>query len=353
MNQVEYEDLIEILESKIVKWDHFEGKSFLITGGTGLIGSMMTKMLLLRNDIYNSKIRIVLLVRDSARSKKQLNSYPNAESVQYIEGSVENVNLSEIDVDFIIHTAAPTKSSFFVNNPVETIESIVLGTMNVLNCAKNNNNIKSIVNVSSMESYGTIENDNVTEENLGLIPLDSLRSSYPESKRMSELLAYSYSQEYNVNVTSLRLAQTFGAGITKSENRVFKYFCDCIINDENIVLKSTGETIVNFCYLSDAIRAILILLVDGKAGEIYNAAGDSKGMRIKDVAQWLIDDIGNQQKLIFDVDENEMFAPVNKMKLNCDKIKKLGWNPTVDVQEAYLRLIRSLEPSNNRGTTNG
>ncbi|AZK43499.1 NAD(P)-dependent oxidoreductase [Erysipelothrix piscisicarius] len=341
MNRVEYEDLVEIIESEEVKWEKFDANTFLITGGTGLIGSIMAKLFLLRNRIYNSNIKIVLLVRDRDRSREQLSTYPGYESVRYIEKSIENINISELGIDYIVHTAAPTKSSFFVNNPVETIESIVLGTMNVLNLARVNN-VKSMVNVSSMESYGTIECDNVEEDNLGLIPLTSLRSSYPESKRLTELLAYSYSQEYNVNVTSLRLAQTFGAGITKNENRVFKYFCDCIIKNDDIVLKSTGETVVNFCYLTDALKAILVLLADGDSGEIYNASGDSDSMRIKDVAQWLIDEYGSNQKVVFDLDESTMYAPINKMQLNSDKIKKIGWSPKIEIREAYSRLLESL-----------
>lgn len=342
MKNVEYSDLMEILDSEEIKWNEFENRTFLITGGTGLIGSMMTKMLLLRNELYGSNITIYLLVRDIERSSRQLQKYRNSDEVQYIESSVENANFTNLNADYIVHTAAPTKSSFFVNNPVETIESIVLGTMNVLKYASKSS-VKSIVNVSSMESYGTIESESVSEDHLGIIPLNSVRSSYPEAKRLTELLAYSYSQEYSTNVTSLRLAQTFGAGITENENRVFKYFCDCVLNGEDIVLKSTGETIINFCYLSDAIKAILILLTDGESGETYNASGESYEMTIKDIAEWLIKTHGNENKVIFDIDDTQMFAPVNKMRLNSKKMKQLGWNPRVDIKEAYSRLLVSID----------
>ncbi|WP_342621542.1 NAD(P)-dependent oxidoreductase [Erysipelothrix sp. P66] len=341
MKNVEYSDLMEIIDSEGIKWNQLENSTFLITGGTGLIGSMMTKMLLLRNELYGSNITIYLLVRDIERSRRQLQKYKNSDEILYIESSVENADFTNLNVDYIVHTAAPTKSSFFVNNPVETIESIVLGTMNVLKYASKSS-VKSMVNVSSMESYGTIESDSVSEDHLGIIPLNSLRSSYPEAKRLTELLAYSYSQEYSTNVTSLRLAQTFGAGITENENRVFKYFCDCVLNGENIVLKSTGQTIINFCYLSDAIKAILILLIDGERGETYNASGESYEMTIKDIAEWLIKTHGNENEVIYDIDETQMFAPVNKMILNNEKIKKLGWNPKVDVKEAYSRLLLSI-----------
>ena len=341
MNRIEFDDLQKLMESDAIFWDAFNNSRILVTGGTGLIGSMITKLFLLRNEFYNSNVKILSVVRDSSRAQNQISMYPNHETVVFIEGSIESVDFSSFAADYVVHTAAPTKSSFFIENPVETIDAIVLGTRNVLNFARDAK-VKAIVNVSSMESYGTLDDENVTEDKLGFIPLDSLRSSYPESKRLSELLVYAYSQEYELNATSLRLAQTFGAGITENENRVFKYFCDQIMNNEDIVLKSTGETKINFCYLTDAIKAILILLTNGSGGEIYNASGESYNMTIKQVAQWLLEHHGSSNRLIIDVNDNEMYAPVNRMILNSDKLKMLGWKSEIDIKEAYLRLIESL-----------
>lgn len=341
MNRTEFDDLRKLIESDSIFWDAFNNSRILVTGGTGLIGSMLTKLFLLRNEFHNANVQILSLVRDASKARNQISMYPNSGNVQFIEGSVESVDFSYFSADYVVHTAAPTKSSFFIENPVETIDAIVLGTRNVLNFARDAK-VKAMVNVSSMESYGTLDDENVTEDKLGFIPLDSLRSSYPESKRLSELMVYAYSQEYKLNATSLRLAQTFGAGITENENRVFKYFCDRIMNNEDIVLKSTGETKINFCYLTDAIKAILILLTNGLGGEIYNASGDSYNMTIKQIAQWLLDHHGSTNKLIIDVNDNEMYAPVNRMILNSEKLKMLGWAPEIDIKEAYLRLIESL-----------
>lgn len=341
MNKIEYEDIKSVLSSKLIDWNEFDDSSFLITGGTGLIGSVLTKTLLLRNLENKSNITIYLLVRDKNKAVEIFKGVSNHTEIHYIEDSVETVTFDELDIDYVVHTAAPTKSEFFVSNPVDTIDSIILGTRNILEFAKKSKS-KKVINVTSMESYGTLDNLNVTEDCLGIIPLNSLRSSYPESKRMTELMGLAYSKQYNVQVCSVRLAQTFGAGITANENRVFKYFCDCIINEEDIVLKSTGETIINFCYLSDAIKSILILCLKGNAGEIYNVAGESYNMTIKNIAEWLIDHHGNKSEVVIDVIGEEIYAPVNKMKLNCDKIKQLGWEPQVDIKTAYLRLIASM-----------
>lgn len=295
-----------------------------------------------------SNIKITLIVRDINRAKNMFESYAGHKEINYVRGSIEDLEMLDIKTNYIVHTAAPTKSSFFIQNPVETIKSIVYGTNNILEFASRQK-VRHMVNISSMESYGTLQEEKVTEDMLGNVPLNSLRSSYPESKRLSELLCLSYSEQYDVNVTSLRLAQTFGAGITKNENRFFKYLSDCIIENKDVVLKSTGETIINFCYLSDALKAILITLTNGVSGEVYNVAGKSYGMTIRDITDWLIEYHNSNLKIVIDLNNTEMFAPINKMTLDSSKMVALGWEPEYDLKDAYLRLIESIREEKQFG----
>ena len=196
-----------------------------------------------------------------------------------------------------------------------------------------------------MEMYGVLNADNVTETDLGYIdPLD-IRSSYSEGKRVSELYCKSFYKEKNVPVKIARLAMTFGPGISREENRVYKYFCDCILKKEDIVLKSSGETVINFCYTVDAVLGILSILLKGSNGEAYNVVADPTGMTIKDSAIWLIKEYGGKnQRVIFDIPKKEDgFAPVNSMILSNEKIKKIGWAPETNLKDAYHKLLRYLK----------
>lgn len=343
MNSILKKDLSEIVNNTYIEWDKLKNKSIFITGATGLIGSILVRAILLKNEIDKSNIKLILLVRNIKKAREMFGDY----NIQYIESDIEmcpNID----NVDYIIHAASPTKSKFLSENPVETIDTAVLGTKKILEIAKKNK-VSSMVYLSSMEVYGIIENENVTEEELGYIDLKATRSSYPESKRMSELYCYSYFKEYNLPVKIARLAQTFGAGISKEENRVYKAFADSILKKKDIILKSTGTTKVNFCYTTDAIIGILFLLLNGNNGDSYNLASDKNNMTIFDSAKWLAETYGEGKvNVVIDIPkENLGFAPDNKFVLCNDKIKKIGWKPKYDLKQGYDRLLKYLEEENN------
>lgn len=342
MNKILEQDIETICSSKLIDWNKIDNHSFFITGATGLIGSLIVKSFIWRNINKNANIKMLLLVRNKKTAIDMLGSGNN---IEYIESSIENLNYN-INADYIIHGASPTKSKFFTQNPVETLDISILGTKNVLEIAKNNS-VKSMVYLSSMEMYGTMKAQNVTEEKIGEIEILNTRSSYSEGKRIAELYCYSYFSEYNVPVKMCRLAQTFGPGISKNETRVFKYFADCIINKRDIILKSTGETIINYSYTTDTILGILCILINGKDGESYNIVGEKTNMTILESAEWLLKEFENKNnRIICECNQKNDFAPDNKMILSNQKIKTLGWKSKISLKEGYKRLIKYIKEEN-------
>lgn len=342
MNKILEQDIETICSSKLIDWNKIDNHSFFITGATGLIGSLIVKSFIWRNINKNANIKMFLLVRNKKTAIDMLGSGNN---IEYIESSIENLNYN-INADYIIHGASPTKSKFFTQNPVETLDISILGTKNVLEIAKNNS-VKSMVYLSSMEMYGTMKDENVTEDKIGKIEILNTRSSYSEGKRIAELYCYSYFSEYNVPVKMCRLAQTFGPGISKNETRVFKYFADCIINKRDIILKSTGETIINYSYTTDTILGILCILINGKDGESYNIVGEKTNMTILESAEWLLKEFENKNnRIICECNQKNDFAPDNKMILSNQKIKTLGWKSKISLKEGYKRLIKYIKEEN-------
>ena len=348
MNRVLEEDIEEIVNCTFISWSKLKNKCILVTGATGLIGSIMIKSILKRNLEFGDNIKLVLVVRNI---ESAIEIFGNNSNISYIETSIDNYIVNEeLKIDYIVHGASITRSKLFISNPVETIDVSIIGTKNILEQAKASN-IKSMVYLSSMEMYGTMNLRKVTESDLGYIDPLNVRSSYSESKRACELYCVSYKNEYKVPVKIARLAQTFGAGISQSENRVFKVFAEAIINKEDIVLKSMGTTLINFSYTTDTILGILKILTDGEDGEPYNIVSDNLNMNILDSANWLIETYGDgTNKVKIEIPKENMgFAPNNQMILCNEKLKRIGWNCKYNLKDGYDRLIKFLKEELKKG----
>lgn len=340
MNSILKEDLESIINNKIIEWEKLKNKTIFITGATGLIGSIIVQALILMNERYGANIKLILLVRNEEEAR---NKFKKCDCIKFIVSSVEAYVPQEIKIDYMIHAASPTKSKYFVNNPTETLDIMILGTRNMLEQAKISK-ISSMVYLSSMEMYGTMNSDNTTEDMLGYINPLNVRSSYSEGKRICELYSYSYFSEYNLPIKIARIAQTFGAGISLNESRVYKKFADAVIKKEKIILNTEGSTKINYSYTTDTIIGVLCILLKGKNGEAYNVVGERTNMTIKDSAKWLADKYGeNKVEVVIDIPKEDMgLAPNNEMILSNKKLKTLGWKCEYDLKQGYDRLINYL-----------
>ncbi len=327
-------------------FDKYRNKTFMITGATGLIGSLLVKSLLFLNKSENLNLKVVAVVRNQEKARIVYKDYEgSALYFTRVNFGVEPVIYNE-GVDYIVHCASVTTSKLMISQPVETIITAVNGTEDILRFAKEKK--ASIIYISSMEVYGQIDTgDKVKETQLGYIDLFNPRSCYPESKRMCEILCTAYASEYDLDVKMARLAQTFGVGIMPEENRVFAQFARSVINREDIVLHTDGSSEGNYVYTIDAIAAILLLLTEGVAGEAYNISNEECHMTIKDMALLVKDKIANNEiNVVIDHPNDNMgYAPDVKLFLDSSKIMKLGWKAEIDLEEAYKRMINWMTQS--------
>lgn len=334
------EDFDNILNSEL-DVDEFKDQHFFITGATGLIGSLLVKFLIYANKIRSLNIEIYAMIRNPDKAKR---IYKNCDlsHVHFVIAHLGQNDLKcDAQIDYIIHPAAITQSKLMIQKPIETIQTAVNGTEEILKFATLKN-VKSMVYVSSMEVYGNINKKNkVIEQDLGFIDLTSARSSYPESKRMCELLCTAYSDEYHLNVKIARLAQTFGAGVLSSENRVFAQFAKSVINNQDIILHTTGISEGNYIYTADVVKGLLFLLIKGSTKEAYNISNENNHMTIKEMANLVIDNFGSlSEKVVIDIPKENMgYAPDVHLWLSNKKMKELGWKPTYDMYQSYKRMI--------------
>lgn len=307
----------------------FDGKTILVTGATGLIGKLCVKSLL--NSGYNTQV--IALVRDEEKAK---NIFGESKRLTYLVQDINQRINTTRRVDYIIHAASTTSSKDFVEKPVETIYTAINGSRNILEFAKNKR-LEGMVYLSSLEIYGVNEKENIKERDYGYIDILNPRSSYSESKKMVETMCISYGTEYGVPVKIARLAQTFGAGVSISDNRVFAQFAKAIINKENIVLHTKGETKRNYCYTTDAVRGIFTILTKGENNNAYNVANENSYCSISEMAHLLENEY---TKVEYKIDEvNRGYNPTVKIALNTEKLNALGWEAKVDLKEMFDRLI--------------
>ncbi len=341
------EDIEQVVHSNL-PWNELRGKTVLVTGATGLVGSQIVKTLLAANRIRNTEISVLALVRSKEKTVRVFGDLCNRGDFSlHFADITQPIEISG-PVDYILHAASKTASAEFVKHPVETIDTAVIGTKNILELARIKQSA-GVVYISSMEVYGNpgFSDHCITETELGYIDNLSVRSCYPESKRICECMCASYFAEYGVPVKIARLAQTFGAGVDVSENRVFAQFAKAVINGHNIVLHTKGESYGNYCYIADAVSGILTVLLKGKSAEAYNVACENATMKIAQVADMVSKDIaGGKIKVVFDIPESTLtygYAPDVVLRLDSGKLRELGWDTVIasNLQTMYQRLIAS------------
>lgn len=334
------QDMDRIVQESRIPWEKLTQKNVFVTGSTGLIGSAVVRALLHRNQKFGDRISVMALARNREKAEALFPGDPAG--LTLLMGSIEDLPLISEPVDYIIHCACPTDSSFFLHQPVDTIVTILNGTRNILDLAREKQTA-GVIFLSSMEVYGKIEEEILlSEDNLGEIDLMSPRSCYPMAKRMAENMCCSYWAQYGVPVAVCRLAQTFGPGVNVDDKRVFAYMARCVLDGRDIELATSGSKKNMYLYTADAVTAILTILLLGQPATTYNAANPNTYCSVKEMAQTVADTFGKgkvQVKTNCHADQLAKYPPDTFLYLNTKKLHDLGWTPAVNLIEMYKRMM--------------
>lgn len=349
MGNIIHEDITAVSAADFIEWDKLRDTTILITGATGLIGTTFIKSLNYANKNKNLNLHMIALVRDEVNAKERFADILPDGILSFVVGNVEKLPVVDGKVDYILHAASQTASKEFVNHAVETIQTSVLGTLNLLTLAREKK-VKGFVYLSSMEVYGYPERGHKVKENeIGaMTPLD-LRNSYPISKMMSESMCCAYAKEYGVPATICRLTQTFGPGVNYSDTRIFAYFGRCVAEKKNIVLKTKGETERCYLYTTDAVTAILSIMLNGKPGNAYNAADEKTYCSIAEMAERVAVDGGIRVEYDIQDENANGFPETLYMDLDTSALRELGWKPVgggTPISEMFRKMIHRMEGLN-------
>lgn len=350
----EWKGVVIIMNTNID--DALNNKTILLTGAGGLIGKNIICMIQKMNASYGLHISVLANECDQHRCAELLSELEDTSFIQVIEGDVRSVAVDGA-IDYIIHAAGITGGSKkHIDAPMNTISVAIDGTRHVLDIAKEKS-VRSMVFLSTLEIYGKPDGSRqyIRETDGGYLDPVNVRSSHGESKRICECICASYMKQFAVPTVIARLTQTFGYGVNYNDNRVFCQFARSILEHKDIVLRSTGATVRNYCDAEDAAAAILLLLVKGKAGEAYNVTNMDAEISIKDFALKFIElfpESGSSLK--FDLSEDPAkfgYNPEMRNVLDSGKLMALGWKPQYGIDDMIRRMVTYLKSSMARSET--
>lgn len=331
-----HEDIRKILA--VDGLEQLKGKSFLITGATGLIGVHLVDVLMALGNI-----KIYAVGRDKAKAKSRLGEYFDNPFFKFIEQDVCQPFEDNINVDFIIPLASNTHPLAYSQCPIETIKINVKGAEYALELATRCN--ATVLYPSSVEIYGNACGQDIfTEDYTGKLNLATSRACYTESKRLAEALCQSYASENGVSVKIVRLSRIFGPTMLLSDSKASSQFIQNALNNEDIVLKSKGDQFFSYTYVSDAVAAILYVLLHGKCGEAYNIGNDKCNVRLREFAQLCAE--YNHTSVIYDLPseiEKKGFSIASQAILDNCRLLSLGFKPMYCMEDAIYRTLEILK----------
>ena len=315
---------------------------YFLTGGAGFIGSHLTTALLNRGDsvtIYDDL---------STGSHKNISHLKDRTALTVVEGNILDQNKMAPYIeqcDQVLHFAAAVGVFTIVDKPLKSLLTNLKGTENVIEAASKFN--KPFFLASTSEVYGKNTNVPLHEESDRVLgsPLKS-RWSYSEAKAIDESLAIFYHYEKNLDVKIARFFNTVGPKQVGHYGMVVPRFVKAAINNEPITVYGDGSQSRAFCNVSDALKAILLLLETSKAtGDVFNI-GNNEEITIKALAQRVIqltDSSSTIEYLDYDKAYGKGFEDMQRRVPDISKMEKsFGWKPTISIDQTILEIANDL-----------
>jgi len=298
----------------------------LVTGGAGFIGSHLCERLL------NEGHEVVCLDNFFTGSKKNIHHLLDSHSFELVRHDITEPIL--LEVDRIFNLACPASPVHYQYNPVKTVKTSVMGTINMLGLAKR---VKArILQASTSEVYGDPNVHPQTEAYWGNVNPIGIRSCYDEGKRVAETLMMDYHRQNNVDIRIIRIFNTYGPRMAEHDGRVVSNFITQALRGEDITVYGDGSPTRSFCYESDLVEGMIRMMnCDGFTGPVN--LGNPAETSILEFAERIISLTGSRSKIVFNP------LPADDPKQRQPDItlagEKLGWKPVVPVEEGLKKTI--------------
>jgi UDP-glucuronate decarboxylase len=302
----------------------------LVTGGAGFLGSHLCDRLL---DLGHQVISVDNFYTGTLRNLSHLKDNPSFESIKH-----DIATPLYLEVDGIFNFACPASPIHYQNDPVQTVKTNVLGSINLLDLAMRNR--ARILQASTSEVYGDPEVQPQPEEYWGRVNPIGVRACYDEGKRVSETLFFDYHRQFNVDIRVARIFNTYGPRMTLNDGRVISNFIRQAIKGEPITIYGDGTQTRSFCYVDDLISGVLKLFFTEEVFEPINL-GNSTPISIVDLAHEIIEITNSVSKVVFS--ELPSDDPRDREPDISKAISKLNWVPCVSRDVGLRRTLDDLK----------
>ena len=345
LNNLFIEDLKYVTNLEL-PWNKLQGKSILISGATGLVGSFLVDVLMMRNE-KDLNCTVYALSRNAQKAENRFSKWKGNPLLQLIPYDINKpFNRDDLrTVDYVLHMASNTHPMQYSIDPIGTITTNIIGVQNMLDFAVEHHATRFAF-ISSNEIYGENRGDVelFSEDYCGYINSNTMRAGYPESKRCGEALCQAYKSQKGLDVVIPRLTRSYGPTMLMSDTKAISQFIRKGIAGEDIVLKSAGMQYYSYTYVADAVSGLLYVLLKGENGNAYNIADDRSDILLKDLAATIAVITG--RRVIFempDAVEAAGYSKATKARLDGRKLKRMGWKAKYDIKNGMERTIEILK----------
>ena len=300
----------------------------LITGGTGFIGSHLCQRLL------NEGNYIICLDNNFTGKMENITSIKNHPNFEFIRHDITQPIL--LEVDQIYHLACPASPKAYQYNPIKTIKTNILGTLNALGIAKR---VKAtILLTSTSEIYGDPTINPQVEEYWGNVNPIGIRSCYDEGKRVAETLMMEYNRSNQTQIRIARIFNTYGPNMDKDDGRVVSNFINQAINQQDITIYGTGDQTRSFCYVDDTVDALIRLMNQNETNGPINI-GNPYEMTMNELAQKILTLMPySSSKIVYEPLPND---DPRQRKPDISKAKEyLDWTPSTKLEDGLNKTIK-------------
>jgi len=297
----------------------------LVTGGAGFVGSHLVDRLMMAGH------EVIVLDNFFTGRKKNVMHWVNHPNFQLISHDV--VEPIMLEVDQIYHLACPASPPHYQYNPVKTIKTSTMGTLNMLGLAKR---VKArILLTSTSEVYGDPEVHPQPETYWGNVNPIGPRACYDEGKRVAETMMYAYQKQSKVDVRVARIFNTFGPRMHPNDGRVVSNFIIQALQNKDITIYGNGEQTRSFQYVSDLVEG-LIRLMNGDYDQPTNI-GNPDEYTVNDFSKY-IKELTKSSSVIKHLEATADDPRKRKPDISVAK-RELGWEPKVDVKTGLAKTI--------------
>lgn len=325
-SQILNED-IELL-ARLDLWEKLSGKTLLITGATGMLGSYLALAANEANRIRGYGIKLLL----SGRNKIKANSLLNGVDCQFLFHDVREPLKIEEPIHYFLHTAGPVGPKVFESSPVEVISANVEGTLSLLRYAIQHN-CQSFVFASTHEVYGQVEGEQTESSPCREIDLTNPRSCYVLAKQMVENTLVCFTKQYGLRSVSVRFSRLYGPLMNLHSGLFVCDFLSDVLQNRPVQVRGGLNLLRPLCYITDAAEAMLRTLATESDAEVYNVQGNELPT-IGEIAGIVSSFGGRGTK--FSHPETEDCTKSGHW-LNTDKLKNIGWRQKVMLPDGLRR----------------